>query len=168
MPAGNTSLDLHSLYCDHHGWLHGWLRRKLGDAFDAADVAHDTFVRILVSGRTPSREQSRSHLTQIAKGLVIDLHRRRRLESAYLEALCLLPEPSAPSPEERAVVLELLIRIDAMLDDLPERVREAFLLSQLSGMTYSAIAEQLDVSVASVRKYMLRAIQACHAALGDA
>lgn len=168
MPAGNTSLDLHSLYCDHHGWLHGWLRRKLGDAFDAADVAHDTFVRILVTGRTPSREQSRSHLTQIAKGLVIDLHRRRRLESAYLEALCQLPEPSAPSPEERAVVLELLVRIDAMLDDLPGRVREAFLLSQLNGMTYSAIAEQLDVSVASVRKYMLRAIQACHAALGDA
>ena len=30
------------IYRDHHGWLSGWLRKKLGNSFDAADLAHDT------------------------------------------------------------------------------------------------------------------------------
>ncbi len=32
-----------TLYTDHHGWLQGWLRKKLGDVHQAADLAHDTF-----------------------------------------------------------------------------------------------------------------------------
>src|SRR3546814_4546759 len=37
----------HGLYRDHRGWLDGWLRRKLGNACDAADLVQDTFVRVL-------------------------------------------------------------------------------------------------------------------------
>lgn len=165
MSAGDASQDLQTLYGNHHSWLHGWLRRRLGNAFDAADLAQDTFVRILVSGRMPDAAQSRAHLTQIAKCLVIDLHRRRVLEAAYLEALAALPENLAPSPEERALALESLLLLDAALGSLPAKVRETFMLSQLDGLTYSAIAVQLEISVGAVRKYMLRAALACHAAL---
>lgn len=161
LPAESSSLDVQSLYQQHHHWLLGWLRRRLGNSFDAADLTHDTFLRILVSGQSPAPEQSRAHLTQIAKGLVIDLHRRRLLESAWLEALATMPDHCVPSAEERAIVLESLIRIDAMLDALPARVRETFLLSRFDGMTYSEIATQMGMSVATVRKYMLRAAQAC-------
>lgn len=155
------------MYRDHHAWLHTWLRRKLGNAFDAADITHDTFLRILVTQSTPSPEKSRAHLTQIAKGLLIDLYRRRQIESAYLDALALLPEECTLSAEERAIVLETLLHIDAMLDTLPARAREAFLLSRLDGLTYSEIAARLSISVASVRKYMLRAAEACHSAFGE-
>ncbi|AOS78668.1 MULTISPECIES: sigma-70 family RNA polymerase sigma factor [Hydrogenophaga] len=165
MPAGDTTLKIHALYSDHHGWLHGWLRRRLGCGHDAADLAHDTFVRLLVSGRTPEPEQSRAHLTQIAKGLVVDLHRRRCLEVAYLESLSCLPEPLAPSAEQRAIVIEELLRIDAALTGLPAKVREVFLQSQVDGLTYSQIANAMGISFATVRKYMLRAAQALHLAL---
>ena len=57
MPSAPASSPLHreisTLYAGHHGWLQGWLRSRLGNAFDAADLAQDTFVRILVSGRMP-------------------------------------------------------------------------------------------------------------------
>jgi hypothetical protein len=45
----------------------------------------------------------RRGLMRIAKGLVIDLHRRHRLETAYLNALTLLPEREHPSAEEREI-----------------------------------------------------------------
>jgi RNA polymerase sigma factor (sigma-70 family) len=160
----SSSQPLDTLYSDHHGWLHGWLRRKMGNAFDAADVTHDTFLRILVSGVIPPVEKSRAHLTQIAKGLAIDLYRRRQLEAAYLDALALLPEDLALSAEERLEILQTLLQIDAMLDTLPAHVRQAFLLSQLDGLTYHEIAVRLSVSVSAVRKYMLQAAQACHRA----
>lgn len=167
MSSDSASKRVGTLYSNHHSWLHGWLRRQLGNAFDAADVTHDTFLRLLASGNTPPPERSRAHLTQVAKGLVIDLYRRRKLEAAYLEALASLPEAAVISPEERTELLQALHHIDAMLDTLPSKVREVFLLSQLDGLTYSEIATQLSVSVGAVRKYMLRAAQACHAAFGE-
>jgi len=45
-------------------------------------------------------------------------------------------------------------------------VRETFLLSQFDGLTYSAIAAQLGIAVATVRKHMLKAVTACFAVLG--
>lgn len=40
---------IHALYRDHHGWLHGWLRNRLGCTEQAADLAHDTYSAIEVS-----------------------------------------------------------------------------------------------------------------------
>ena len=36
-----------TLYSTHHSWLNRWLRSRLGNAADAADMAQDTFVRLL-------------------------------------------------------------------------------------------------------------------------
>lgn len=157
-PAAQPSLD--ALYRDHHGWLFSWLRRRLGCAHDAADLSHDTYERLIVSGRLPDTGQDRAFLMQIARGLVVDLHRRRALEYAYLDALALLPESHMPSAEERALALETLSAVDRALDALPAKVRDVFILSRFEGLTYSAIAERLNVSVALVRKNMLRAAQA--------
>ncbi|WP_033388268.1 sigma factor, partial [Pseudomonas psychrophila] len=41
------------LYLDHHSWLTGWLRSKLGCPQSAADLAQDTFMRLLISRETP-------------------------------------------------------------------------------------------------------------------
>ena len=87
--------------------------------------------------------------------------RRQDIERAYCEALAAQPETLAPSPEARALVLEALLQIDALLDGLPARVRRAFLLSQLEGLTYADIAGRLGVSLSMVKKYMLQAITHC-------
>jgi RNA polymerase sigma-70 factor (ECF subfamily) len=158
--------ELDNLYREHHHWLLGWLQRRIGNAFDAADISQDTFVRLLLNGHSPIPEQSRSHLTQIAKGLMIDMHRRRLLETAWLDTLARIPEQYAPSAESRAIILESLVRIDTMLDEMPAKVRETFLLSRFEGLTYTEIATQLCISVPTVRKYMLKAAQSCMACLG--
>ncbi|APA68294.1 sigma-70 family RNA polymerase sigma factor [Janthinobacterium sp. 1_2014MBL_MicDiv] len=161
-------LELHRqievLYSDHHGWLQGWLRRKLGNAFDAADLAHDTYLRILARGRAPAPVESRQHLAQIANGLVVDLFRRRHIEAAYADAIAAQPEAAAPTPETRALIVEALMEIDAILASLPQKVRDAFLLCKLEGLAYADIAARLDVSVSSVEKYIARALLACCAA----
>lgn len=165
MPASNLAeqQQIHTLYADHHGWLHGWLRRKLGNACDAADLAHDTFVRVMASRKPPALmgDEPRALLTHIAKGLVIDHWRRQSIERAYLEALACLPEPQAPSPETRLLILEALHRIDVMLRELPARTRDVFLLSQLDGLNYPQIAERLGLSLITVKRHMRTAFLAC-------
>ena len=155
--------QIHLLYTGHHGWLYGWLCRKLGNTGDAADLAHDTFVRVMVSRRLPDQlgDEPRALLTHIAKGLVIDHWRRQDVERAYLEALAHLPEPEAPSPETRLLILEALRRVEAMLRSLLERTRRIFLMAQLDGLTYQQIADQLGTSLVTVKRHMRRAFSAC-------
>ncbi|QVM94467.1 sigma-70 family RNA polymerase sigma factor [Pseudomonas sp. SORT22] len=157
--------QLHGLYRDHHGWLQAWLRKRLGDRERAADIAHDTFLRLLVSGRLPGHDEGRSYLVQLARNLVIDQWRRQRIEQAYLASIAHLDEPQTPSLETRAMILQTLQQIDQMLDSMPAKVRSAFLLSRFEGLGYAEIAERLGVTVSSVQKYMIRAIQACYQVL---
>lgn len=152
---------LHRLYLDHQGWLQGWLRKKIGCAFDAADLVHDTYLRVLTGRNVQDIREPRSYLATIAHGLMVNHLRRKDLERAYLETLSQLPPAQSPSPEVRALALEALFEIDAMLDGLPVPVRRAFLLCQMEGMTHAEIAASLRVSVASVRLYIARALRQC-------
>jgi RNA polymerase sigma factor (sigma-70 family) len=157
-----------ALYRDHHGWLQSWLHRKLGNAFDAADLAHDTFLRILCARDKhhpldPDLDlrEPRAYLTTVAGRLVLNHYRRLSLERAYLDALATLPESQVPSPEDQAVILETLHEIDAMLDRLSAKARTTFLLAQLEGLTYADIAERLQVNIRTVKRYMAAAYEEC-------
>lgn len=115
------------LYSNHHSWLKGWLHRRLGSAEQAADIAHDTFVRLLGSERVPAAfDEPRAYLTTVAQNLVSNHWRREKLERAYLEALAQVPREVEWSPETRAMLLETLIELDRLLDGLPTIVRQAF------------------------------------------
>ncbi|OZI31127.1 RNA polymerase subunit sigma [Bordetella genomosp. 10] len=165
MPDQAHLPSVETLYSDHHGWLQGWLRRKLGNQFDAADLAHDTFVRVLRSRDQDVIREPRAYLATVANGLVVSHWRRKALEHAWLDTLAAQPEAVVPSPEQRALILETLEQIAALLDGLPDRVREIFLFSQIDGLTYPQIASRLGITVNIVQKAMTRAVAQCYKAL---
>ncbi|MCB5188573.1 sigma-70 family RNA polymerase sigma factor [Methylobacillus caricis] len=151
---------LHNFYASHHQWLRGWLRKKLGCPDNAADIAQDTFIRILGAQQTrPIDEinEPRAYLTTIAKRIMVDFFRRADLERAYLEALAQFPEALQPSPEDRLETLQLLQQMDSLLAGLSPKARAAWLYSRLDGLKHAEIAELLGVSVPRVRQYLARA-----------
>lgn len=166
--ARATVCPYEHLYLEHHGWLKGcWLRRRLGCTETAADLAQDTFLRVLRrEGQREAIHEPRAYLTTIAHGLLVNHWWRLEIEQAYLEALAGRPEPLTVSPEEQQLILETLYGIDAMLRALPERVRRAFLMAQLDGLSYRQIGEELGVSERMVKKYMARAMLHCLALKG--
>lgn len=154
--------NLRTLYSDHHSWLDGWLRSKLGNAADAADLAQDTFLRVLNRSELWELRTPRAFLRTVARGLVIDHWRREELERAYLEALAHSPLHETPSPESRELVFELLESIAKMLDGLKPNVRRAFLLAQCEGISHKQIAERMSISVRSVERYVADALYHCY------
>lgn len=164
MPSTHPPLQdaVSGLYDAHHGWLATWLRKRLGHAGDAADLAQDTFVRVLRhrEALTEVREP-RAYLVTIARHLLLNHQRRRSLEQAYLAALAQAPEAVAPSPEDRLVILQTLEAIDALLDGLSARVRQAFLLAQLEHLSHEAIATRLGISVRTVQRHLATAYEQC-------
>lgn len=154
-------LALHQLYSEHNGWLKGWLRSRLGNSADAADLAQDTFVRVMTARNAAPIREPRGYLSAIARSLLIDKSRRRAIERAYLFALAQKPEPVEVSPEVRLSILEMLVAVDSLLDELGKRTREIFLSVQLDGQTYAALAERLGVSVTTVKNHLVRAMTEC-------
>lgn len=156
--------DIATLYGEHHAWLFGWLRRKLGCAHHAADVAQDTFMRLLtVNDALPPLAEPRAFLTTTAQRLLIDRGRRHQLEEAYRRELQALADdlPYHPSPEEILQAVQVLARIAAVLDDLPVKPRTAFMLHYVDGATHADIARQLGVSTRMVHKYLVQALLRC-------
>ncbi len=159
MPSSHDSFGF--LYDTHHRWLRGWLQQKLGNAFDAADLAQNTFMRVLTSKGSHGIEEPRAYLTTIARNLLISHVRRKAIEQAYLDALALMPEPVAPPPEERLMFLETLIEVDRRLAGLPAQAKQAFLLAQLEDMTQTDIAAALGISLSTVKRHLTKAAMRC-------
>jgi len=158
------TLQLGLLYGEHHGWLYNWLRRRLGCAHNAADVAQDTFLRILASrDALLGIREPRAFLTTTAKRLLVDRARRQVIEEAYLAELALAAEtmPGYPSPEEVLAAVQALAQIGAALQAVSARAREAFLMHYLDGQTHGAIAGHLGVSTRMVQKYLAQCLLHC-------
>lgn len=153
------------LYQDHHGWLHGWLRKKLGCSHQAADLTHDTFMRLLAREEPVLIQEPRAFLTTVARRVLANHWRHKQIEQTYFEILAQHPETQAPSPEERAILLETLLEIDRLLDGLPLPVKRAFLYAQLDGMSYAEIAAELHISITTVKRYLVKAAAQCYFAL---
>jgi len=168
LPSTPPHQAVGELYVAHHSWIVQLLRRKLGNHQQAQDLAQDTFIRLMRQEVLPSLREPRAYLATVASRLCLEFFRRRALEHAYLESLAGMDPAEAPSPETRLLVLETLDEIGRVLDGLGARVREIFLLSQLDGMTYPQIAEQVGVSVNVVQKAMLKAYRVCYAAVYEA
>lgn len=155
------------LYAEHHDWLFGWLNRRVNNRADAADLAQDTFCRILTSPVSTPLAEPRAYLLTLARRLTIDLWRTRDVEARYLQALAQEPEPVAASPETLLMLRQAVIEIDRLLDGLPVPVKHAFLLNRLEGMTHPAIAQALGLSLATVERHVKRAFLHCLAARRD-
>jgi len=157
------------IYTDHHGWLFNWLRGKLGCPDNAADLSHDTFLRLLMGAEPDSLREPRAFLLVIANRLLINRQRRARVEQDALRQIAvLLAAEDRRGPAETALARDLLAQVVLLLtEELPAKPRRAFLMARLEGLSYREIAERLGVSESSVKQYLARALAHCHARLYD-
>ncbi|BES85206.1 RNA polymerase sigma factor [Pectobacterium araliae] len=158
---------LSQLFRGNYQWLVKRLSYTLKCRHNAEDIASETFLRLSINYNLVELREPRAMLTTISNHLVYEVWRRRDLEQAYMTALASRPEIVHPSPEEQQQIMESLILIDKALSGLSDKARDAFFCSQLDGMTYTQIAERLQVSVSMVRKYMAKALTQCYLVIAE-
>ncbi|USX24082.1 sigma-70 family RNA polymerase sigma factor [Oxalobacteraceae bacterium OTU3CINTB1] len=144
-----------------YGWLTASMQRLVGSRNDAEDLAASAFTELAGLDDVSHIRQPRALLTTIARRLTYEFWRRRDLERDYLAELALVPEQFDASPEQVCLAVDELLRIDAALERVSAKAREAFILSQFEEMGYAEIAQRLGVSVSMVRKYVAQALTAC-------
>ncbi len=147
-------MDFDAAFAGHYPALFRYLHRLTGDADTAADIAQESFVRLLE--RAPPEEGVRRWLFTVATNLVRDEARMRDRRRRLIQQRA--PEPDAPvRPDEAAERGERIESVRAALDALPVRDRKALLLRE-EGFRYREIAEMIGVPVSSVGKLLARAL----------
>lgn len=161
--SSNThpSNTINQLYTEHHSWLYGWLSKRLGNQDDAADLVQETFIRLLQKQDQYQHYQPRALLTTIAKNLANSWWQRKQIEQAYYEALQSGDYHYYPSPEQEWIAIQTLMELQDVLNSLKIREKQVFMLSQIEGLTYAQIAEQLHISVITVKRDMHSAMLTC-------
>ncbi|WP_288408825.1 sigma-70 family RNA polymerase sigma factor [uncultured Herbaspirillum sp.] len=170
--------DLHveqveTLYRDHHRWLRGWLRHKLGCTEQAADLAHDTFLRLLSTRDVlTALNEPRAYLLTAARNLLIDRARRHRIRQSYLEQLERQIEAApellhAPSPETVLQAVQAIEALGRALLGVHAEAAQAFILHYVQGQRQEELAQHFGVSLRSVQGWLAQALVHCHRQLAS-
>jgi RNA polymerase sigma-70 factor (ECF subfamily) len=144
---------IRSLHCD----VLRYVAHLIADPQSADDLTQETFIRALGSlHRFEGRSSARAWLLSIARRAVIDDFRRAaaRPRLADRHDWRLAAEQTQPVDvpgfEEGIALLDLLAR-------LPDERREAFILTQLLGLSYTEAADVTDCPVGTIRSRVARA-----------
>lgn len=118
-------------------------------------------MRLLVSQEAFEIRQPRPFLAKVARSILCNHYRRARLEKAYLDALQAQDPGVLPDLATQLIVFETLVRLDEALCELDVAVKKAFLWSQLDGLGHGEIAERLGISIATVKRHIIKAGARC-------
>lgn len=165
MVAAAAAKDIDALYTAHSAWLRGWLGQRTRCSDRAADLAQDTFCKLIETRPAEAPRDPRPYLATIARRLLIDDVRRAKVERAFLDSYEALGDgDAAPSPERIVSAVEELMVVVRALETLPERVRRGYLLARIEGLGHAEIAQRLGVSKSMVKQYVAKGYARCYAA----
>ncbi|HLE16099.1 MAG TPA: sigma-70 family RNA polymerase sigma factor [Anaerolineales bacterium] len=133
--------------------------RMLGNAQEAEDAAQETFLRAYNSMKSYDRQKPFSTwLLSIAAHYSIDQIRRRRMTLVPFEALPYQDLPDlAPTPEAAVTKIEEQRRVRDLLETLSPTDRAAVVMYYWHDLSYTQIAEALDLTESAVKSRLHRA-----------
>lgn len=130
--------------------------RRLHSREDALEIVQDIFVQLYLKRALMEHISNLpGYLQMMLKNRVIDRFREqlsRKRHYHYLQEV--LPVIVQESPEANLDGKLLEERINAVIEQLPEKSREVFLLSRTNNLSHQAIAEKLNISVSTVEKHI--------------
>lgn len=127
---------------------------RLGDRRDADDLTQEVYLRALPALPAFRADSSaRTWLLQIARHTCADHVRRRTRGRALLERL---RQRGYTDPQVEAP-LTGVVEIDEAVAGLSLERREAFVLTQVAGLSYAEAAEVCEVPIGTIRSRVARA-----------
>src|SRR5216684_2473455 len=140
--------------------LAGWVRRLVDDDDTAHEIASEAFTRLLA--RWSGLDSPQSYLYMIATNLVRDHWRKVGRERRALRAM------SASIPAESVYHPAQDVDVRALIQGLPDRLRQPFLLHYYGGFPVRDVAEMLGRPEGTVKADLHHARARLRAVLGEA
>lgn len=143
--------------------LFRYVRSITSNAEAARDVTQDVFIRLWDARDSLSASRSlEAYLYRMARNRAYNYERDRRTRTEKEDEVRdrSTAQPSPPSqPDAEAAAQRLENRLQRWIRDLPERQREALVLSRFEDLSHDEIADVMDISPRTVNNHIVRALK---------
>jgi RNA polymerase sigma-70 factor (ECF subfamily) len=160
--AGVTELEFDAWFAREvlplEAALMQFLRRSYRDEGELEDVCQDAFIKVYEAARAERPKAIKPFVFTIARNIVIDRARHARIIpiEAALDLDALEIASDEPGPERTAIARDELKRLQAALDRLPKRCREAVVLRKIEGLSMREIASRMGISIKTVDAHLVQ------------
>lgn len=135
---------------------HNWRNRS-----DIADLRQEVYTRVFEAALKELPEKPRQFLFSTARNLLVDRVRREQIvpiEAATdLDALNIAMD--APGPDRTVLARDELRHVQAALDKLPPRCREAVVLRRIEGLSRKEIAQRMGIAEDTVTEHLIKGMR---------
>ncbi len=147
------------LFYKYRNKVKGFAVKLVPAQVDPEEIVQEVFVKLWLKREAINPEKDfQSFLFSIAKHLVLDhlksaVNRKLYFVGEYFQQDLLIDEGLDSSPADDADE-----KLQKLINEIPERRREIFLLSRFEGLSYKQIAERLNISENTVDSQIRNAL----------
>jgi len=134
--------------------LASFVRKRIPSETDADDVLQEVFIKIYnnIEDLTDDRK-IHAWVYRITRNAIFDYYRRHNKPIELLEA----PDNLAIEPDEDLTSnLEIASCLKAMIESLPDKYKEALLLTEFENLTQKELSERMGLSLSGVKSRVQR------------
>lgn len=166
----NPTQALESLYRREAKPLRQYVRSILRSGGDAEDIVQDSFVRLWRALELGGVQNPRAVLFRTARNLALNHIRNARVRTS--DAARAGADDSfdrqIKTAEEELIAEEEAAACRVLMDALPSRCREAFVLRVVDELSYKEMAKEMRLSVSTIEKHIGKGKQICRSRLAEA
>lgn len=153
-----TAFD--QIYAMYSHKLFSFVYKMVKIEAEADDIVQEVFVKIWESKhKLEDYQLLNSYIFTIAYNTSVDIIRKRVSNHKYIEHLKKLSvRPEVPEQVDEVEYKDFLNEVDRLIEELPERQKQVYLLHREQGLTYPEIAEKLSISKNTVENHMGKAL----------
>jgi RNA polymerase sigma-70 factor (ECF subfamily) len=158
LPAG-TGIDVHRLFLEHRQHLVRFVLRYARNSADAEDIVQNTFIEAMrCAERFSGLSKPSTWLFGIALNVARNQVRRNgadrydTVEDGFIEQIV---DPHA-NPADLAETRQMMIKVETVLHDFPQKIRDTFDAVVRRDASYEEAAEYLNIPIGTVRSRVSR------------
>ena len=135
--------------------IFNFVTKLVGDKESAKDITQEAYAKCIELDS--NKEINRSFLYKVAKNIVIDESRKNKKISQieFQEEIYSIPKDE--QPDEIVLETNQYENLMKIVETLPNRSKEAFLLHTIDGYSRKEIAFMMGISPNAVEKHIIRA-----------
>jgi RNA polymerase sigma-70 factor (ECF subfamily) len=136
---------------------HNWRNKA-----DIADLRQDVYVQVFDAAHDKIPDNAKAFVFQTARNLLINRLKREHIVpiEAVADVEALNAAIETPGPERHTIARDELRRLQAALDRLPPRCREAVVLGRIEGLSGREIAQRMGITEQAVSAHLINGVRA--------
>ncbi|RZK39452.1 MAG: RNA polymerase sigma-70 factor [Pedobacter sp.] len=154
------------VYTRYYPIISAYIFRFSGSITEAEDIAHESFINLFLNREKINESNGiYPYLFTIAKRSTISNFRKKVSKRRYEVHLEQVWTEESSSMEQQLWCTDLQRVIDKVVNELPTKQKEVFVMNKSQELSYSEISSILGISVNTVKNHLISATRKLRASL---